>query len=99
MNFTGKIKTILPVVHGDYNGTANAKRVVVLESDPNEKGYTETYAVELYKTGDFIKHIDTDFDLAEGDQVKTFIGGKANEYNGKYYNSLRVFKIEKVDSF
>jgi hypothetical protein len=99
MEFTGKIKQILPVVHGEYNGSPNAKRVVILESEPNEKGYTETYAVELYKTGDFIKHIDTDFNFTEGDQVKTFIGGKVNEYNGKFYNSLKSFKLEKLDTF
>lgn len=96
MNFVGKAIDVLPVEHGEYNGTPNAKRKVVLESNPNDSGYTETYVVELYKTGDYIKHIDQDFTIKNGDDVKCFIGGKVSEYNGKRYNNLRVFKIEKT---
>ena len=99
MDFKGKVKQVLPAVHSEYNGSPNCKRVIVLETEPNDKGFTDQYAVEMYKTGDNIKFVDTDFDVAEGDSVTCEIGGKVNEYNGKFYNSLRVFKINKEDNF
>lgn len=94
MEFKGTIKTILPAVHGEYNGNANCRRQVILESEPNEKGYTDEFLVELYKTGDYIKFIDTEFDFNEGDKVKCEIGGRVREHNGRNYGNLNTFKLE-----
>lgn len=95
MQFQGTIKQLPAVVDAEYNGEPTAKRTVILESEPNEQGYTQTYAVEMFKKGEQIKFIKDNFTFSEGDSVKCKIDGKVNEYNGRFYNSLRVFKLEK----
>ena len=48
--------------------------------------------VVLMLMGDRIKEAD----LHEGDEVKIGFGHSVREWNGRWFNELRVYKLEKV---
>jgi hypothetical protein len=97
MQFTGKIKMLLPVIEGTTNaGDPYAKREIVLESEPNEKGYTDEFKVEMFKTGEHVSFVLDGFKFDEGDKVSCEIGGRVSEYKGKYYGNLNIFMLTLV---
>lgn len=98
MLFEGKIKKLLPVIDGEHNGTVNAKRLIILESNPDEQSYTDEFLVEMYKSGDATKYVKENFDFIEGNLVKCVIGGRVNEWKGKNYGNLNIFKLEMLDN-
>ena len=97
MQFTGKIKMLLPVIEGTTNaGDAYAKREIVLESEPNDKGYTDEFKIEMFKTGEHISFLLDGFKFNVGDTVSCEIGGRVSEYQGKWYGNLNCFMLTLV---
>tara|TARA_R110000744_G_scaffold380214_1_gene500190 strand:- start:149 stop:523 length:375 start_codon:yes stop_codon:yes gene_type:complete len=98
MKFTGTILKLFPVEENEYNGDPTAKLDIILESKPNDNGYTDTFKVQMWKKGDHVKFLTENFKFQEGDAVKCEIGGKVNEWKEKWYGNLSIFKLELDDT-
>jgi len=89
MNFTGKIKQISPLVSGTSNsGKDWSKQSVLVEEI--DKEYPNSMVFEAFN-----KPLDG---LANGMMVNVDFNAKGSEYNGKLYNLLSIWKIEKAFS-
>lgn len=89
MNFTGKIKQISPLVSGTSNsGKEWSKQSIWVEEI--DKEYPNSMVFEAFN-----KPLDG---FAVGMIVNIEFNAKGSEYNGKLYNSLSIWKIEKAFS-
>jgi acyl dehydratase len=86
MIFEGVITYIGPEETVGQN--ALPKRSFVVQEN-TDKQYKDTLMIDLLKDKiEFIKP------YRVGDVVKVYLSTRANEYNGKYFNSIGAWKIE-----
>ena len=92
MIFQGRIKQVLPMRSGTSQKTGNEWKALpfIFEyfENPSDR-YADTVVLETLDT-DIIPNI------KEGMEVKIGFGHHASEYDGKYYNNLRMYFIESV---
>lgn len=90
MEFTGRVKQLLPVRSGVSQRTGNEWKSLpfVFEyfENPSDR-YADSVVLETFDT----KVIDN---LKEGMTVRCGFSHKVREYEGKHYNELRLYKIE-----
>lgn len=92
MEFTGRIKQILPVRSGVSQRTGNEWKALpfifeYFEHDTDR--YADSVVLETYDT----KVIDN---LKEGMTVKCGFSHKTREHEGRWFNEIRLYKIESV---
>lgn len=92
MEFQGRIQKLLPIRTGKkQDGSEWQSQEFVFEYFERE-GDRWSDKVVLSLMGERIK----DADLHEGDEVKIGFGHSVREWQGRYFNELRVYKLEKV---
>ncbi len=94
MEFKGRIERLLPIRKGVRNdGTEWQSQEFVFEYFEHDSDRWSDKVV-LSLMGERIKEAD----LHEGDEVKIGFGHSVREWNGRWFNELRVYKLEKVKS-
>ena len=92
MEFTGRVKKILPARSGVSQRTGNEWKALpfIFEyfENPTDR-FADTVLLETFDTN----VIDN---LKEGMEVRCGFGHRTREYEGKTYNELRLYKIESV---
>jgi hypothetical protein len=92
MEFTGKVAKLLPLRSGTSARTGNEWKALpfVFEyfEHPTDR-YADSVVLETFDT----KVMDT---LKEGMEVRCGFSHRTREYEGRYYNELRLYKIEGV---
>ena len=92
MEFTGRIKKILPLRSGVSQRTGNEWKSLpfIFEyfENPTDR-FADTVLLETFDTN----VIDN---LKEGMEIRCGFGHRTREYEGKTYNELRLYKIESV---
>lgn len=90
MEFVGRIFKLMPLQTGVSERTGNTwhRQEFVFEyfEHPTDR-YSDKAVITV--TDDRMK------DFKDGDQVIVGFGHRANEYNGRYYNELRAYKVER----
>jgi len=72
----------------------NLRKVTfVLEWDPNDKWFKQSLVLEQL----WDNKVDAVKDLAVWDRVKISLDCRAKEYNGRWYNGLSAWRVEKVN--
>ena len=92
MEFKGRIMKVLPVTSGtSQNGNEWKKQEFVFEYFEQQ---TDRYSdkVCLSIMNDRI----AEYDLHENDEVLIGFGHSIREYQGRYFNELRLYKFQKV---
>ena len=92
MEFTGRVKKILPLRSGVSQRTGNEWKSLpfIFEYHEHETDrYADTVLLETFDTN----VIDN---LQEGMEIRCGFGHRTREYEGKTYNELRLYKIESV---
>jgi hypothetical protein len=90
MEFTGRIKKILPLVSGTSQKGEWKKLPFIFEYFENATDrWADTVKLETFDT----KVIDN---LKEGMEVRCGFGHHAFEYKDTYYNELRLYKIKCI---
>lgn len=92
MEFTGRVKKLLPVRSGVSQRTGNEWKSLpfVFEYYEHE---TDRYADSVVLETFDIKVIDN---LKEGMEIRCGFSHHTREYDGKTYNELRLYRIESV---
>jgi len=88
MEVTGKVERILPAVSGQTKSGDTWQKQTFLLRTTDE--YDNLYPIEAF--GKAMEHMGN---VEEGDNVTAHFNVKTNEYQGKYYVSLGLWKIEK----
>ena len=92
MEFTGRVKKILPARAGVSPRTGNEWKALpfIFEyfENPTDR-FADTVLLETFDTN----VIDN---LKEGMEVRCGFGHRTRDYDGKTYNELRLYKIESV---
>ena len=92
MEFTGRVKKILPARSGVSQRTGNEWKALpfIFEyfENPTDR-FADTVLLETFDTN----VIDN---LKEGMEVRCGFGHRTRDYDGKTYNELRLYKIESV---
>ena len=92
MDFTGRVKKILPARSGVSQRTGNEWKALpfIFEyfENPTDR-FADTVLLETFDTN----VIDN---LKEGMEIRCGFGHRTREYEGKTYNELRLYKIESV---
>ena len=92
MEFTGRVKKILPLRSGVSQRTGNEWKTLpfIFEyfENPTDR-FADTVVLETFDTN----VIDN---LKEGMDIRCGFGHRTREYEGKTYNELRLYKIESV---
>ena len=92
MEFQGRIQKLLPIRSGKkQDGSEWQSQEFVFEYYERDSDRWSDKVV-LTLMGDRIK----DADLHEGDEVRIGFGHSVREWNGRWFNELRVYKLEKV---
>lgn len=92
MEFQGRIQKLLPIRTGEkQDGSEWQSQEFVFEYFEHDSDRWSDKVV-LTLMGDRIKEAD----LHEGDEVKVGFGHSVREWNGRWFNELRVYKLEKV---
>ncbi len=96
LKFTGKIKGIGPIVEGEKNGKKWAKREFVVEEQGPE--YPQSFKFSMFKNGEYTKYV-TGFEneYSVGDTVTVEMRGKCSNHNGKTYNNVDCWRIDKAE--
>jgi hypothetical protein len=92
MEFTGRVKKLLPVRSGVSQRTGNEWKSLpfVFEYYEHETDrYADSVVLETFDT----KVIDN---LKEGMEIRCGFSHHTREYDGKTYNELRLYRIESV---
>ena len=92
MEFTGRVKKILPLRSGVSQRTGNEWKTLpfIFEYFEHETDrFTDTVVLETFDT----KVIEN---LKEGMTVRCGFGHKTREYEGNVYNEVKLYKIESV---
>ena len=85
----GFIKKILPVAEGiSQNGTAWARQTVVLEHESGQ--YPKSIAFDISGS----ERINS-MAMGEGEEVTVHLNINTREYNGKIFNSIECWKVER----
>lgn len=83
----GTIKSITPIEQvGNY-----AKRNIILETSPDDNGYTDIYPLEVF--GD--RAIEKMGSLREGLQITLRFAVRSREYQGRYYTNLSFAGVDE----
>ena len=92
MEFTGRVKKILPARTGVSQRTGNEWKALpfIFEyfENPTDR-FADTVLLETFDTN----VIDN---LKEGMEIRCGFGHRTRDYDGKTYNELRLYKIESV---
>ena len=94
MEVQGTISVVCPAEGGTSERTGNAwmAQTYVMEVTSGDHGqYKRNFAFEVFGE-DRIKQ----FNLNVGMKVKVFFDIEANEYKGKWYNSVRAYAVESA---
>ena len=91
MEIIGKAIAALPVKSGvsQRNGEQWQSREYVIET---QEQYPKKICFEVFGT-DKLK----EFNIRNNDLIKVYFDISAREYNGKWYNSVRAWKVEHVN--
>ena len=92
MEYTGRIKKVLPLKSGISQKTGNEwkKLPFIFEYFEHETDrFADSVKLETFDTN-VIEH------LKEGMEVRCGWGNRTREYNGEFYNELHLYKIESV---
>ena len=92
MEFTGRVKKILPARSGVSQRTGNEWKALpfIFEYFEHETDrYADTVLLETFDTN-VIEN------LKEGMEIRCGFSHRTREYDGKTYNELRLYKIESV---
>ena len=91
MQITGKAIAALPVKSGVSKKTGEQwqSREYVIET---QEQYPTKICFEVFGT-DKLK----EFNIRSNDLIKVYFDISAREYNGKWYNSIRAWKVEHVN--
>ena len=92
MEFTGRVKKLLPVRSGTSQRTGNEWKSLpfIFEYFEHESDrYADNVLLETFDTN----VIDN---LKEGMEIICGFGHRTREYDGKIYNDIRLYKIESV---
>lgn len=92
MKFQGRVKKILPLRSGVSQKTGNEWKALpfIFEYFENPTDhYPESVVLETYDT----KVIDN---LKEGMEIVVDFGHRTREYEGRWYNELRIYSLQSV---
>lgn len=84
MQFKGIIQTILPIRQGVSSKSGNPWRSQEFVVRDDTQKFPESYVFEVFNK---------DIGAQVGDEVEVLFEGDAREYNGRFFNSLKAFKI------
>jgi len=90
MEVRGKIVTVLPVQTGEGKNGTWKKQDYVIDYDQQSQ-YPRKMMFNLW--GDKIDQ----FNIQEGQSVKVSFDIDCREYNGRWYNDIRAWKVEADD--
>lgn len=63
-----------------------------------EEKYNNLYCINLFKNRDKASDIDKFIQYyTEGELVKVSFNIRCNEYNGKYYTNLSMYRVDRLD--
>ena len=96
MKVKGTIKAVSNVQEGESAKGAWAKRTVVVTDD--SQPYANEFVFSLFKSGEHIEYAKDKFNYMAGDVVEIEYNSRANEYKGKWYGDLSIWKIEKCNN-
>ena len=99
-----KHKTIMYKVKGtitsidEVKTLGNGAKVVnYIVDQTSENGYVTKYNIGLYKKAEYAEHVDNFIKYNKvGDEVEVEFTIRSQEYNGKIYNNLNHWKLDKV---
>lgn len=94
MKVKGTITAVSNVQEGESAKGAWAKRTVVVKD--NAEPYPNEFVFSLFKSGEHIDYAKDKFNYLLGDSVEVEYNSRANEYKGKWYGDLSIWKIEKT---
>ena len=93
LEVTGKLEKFLEMQVGktkDGNEWKKQQFIVVTEDK-----YNNIYPFELFASGEHLEKIDNLLKYNKvGDTIKVQFNVSANEYNGKYYTNLSVWRVD-----
>lgn len=93
LKVAGKITKVLPPVSGTTkSGTKWAKMTFVID---NGDQYNSTFAFEIWKDDKILAFNEHN---SVGDSVLVHFNVDCNEYKGKFYTSLKAWKVEPIDA-
>ncbi len=90
MNYEGKLLNILPVETISTGGGDRQKQTIVLEENRDSE-YKGGIVVDFW--GEKVALL---ADLKVWDIIDVWLNSKAREYNGRWYNAITGWKIEKT---
>lgn len=90
MKLKGKIQRMLPMQQGTSKAGNNWQKV---EFVVEETGSEHPDIICISAMNDHVQEL---LGFNNGDEVEVDFSCRCNEYNGRVYNSLNLFKIEKV---
>lgn len=88
MEITGIIKQFSPLITINGRNGQIQKCTIIIET---QEQYPESVAVDVL--GEKLQQLNS---LAQGMQVHCTFNARAKDYNGKLFNSLSLYKIERV---
>ena len=87
MELTGKIINILPIQSGiGKNGNEWKKQEIIIQT---EEQYPKNICITLW--GNTISS-----NIKQGDKVKASVDIESREFNGKWYTTVKAWKIESL---
>lgn len=89
MDFTGLIKYVSPVQTGTSKGGTQWRK---LEAVLEEVGQQYPQSIVITQMGDVIDQQR----LVVGRVAKVYLGARANEHNGRWFNSITCWKVENI---
>lgn len=94
MEFKGRIYKVMPITEGvNRAGDKWQKQEFLFEYFEHDTDrYTDKVALSI------MNERIRECDLHEGEEVTIGFGHTVREYQGRYYNDIRCYKIEKADS-
>ena len=94
-----KVKGVIKAI-GEPKELDNRAKVLEYVVDVTCKnGYVTTYSLNMYKKEEYASHVDNFIQYNKvGDEVEVEFDIRSREYNGKTYNDLSHWKLEKVIS-
>ena len=91
IEFTGLVKAVSEVTSGKTkDGKDWQKQTIVVEEDATER--PSGFVIECFNKPDEVAK------CAIGAIVKVFVNHSVNEYNGKFYNKIDLWKAELIES-
>ena len=74
-----------------------AKVVNYIVDETNDRGYVTKFNIGMYKGQEYAEHVENFVKYNKvGDEVEVEFTIRSTEYNGKIYNNLNHWKINKV---